>query len=461
MTVGKLSAFLVITLMIQGIYASRTETAIPYLERWGIYELDLDTLQVTKTFSSPDTISKIRINSAGDTFAFSMEADEDALEEIFTFNMETGELARLTENSYIDVYPSWSPDDTKIAYLTWPEETLDIYVMDADGENQRLLYDSGHHDADIHWVGDKIAFTRNSQIWIMAEDGTGATRLTDPPRAGEWGEAVLPFGDYDPRISPDGERIVFERMVDDSSPHGNYDLFIIDSDGSNEKRLTDSGWTQGLAAWSPSGDSIVYSVAAVDGEGRYDIYLMNSDGSQIRDLTSQHFPQGFLAHESVFSDDGFKIFFIGEWWDWRILATEVTCSLSSSEIVSGEDVIVSGRIEPAVPKAAVKLTIVKPDDSIITKTVNLDSEGSYSEAFEPSEIGQWAFKVSWEGDLGHDASESQTMHLVVEEPPERGSGIPGFSTQSIVLGLIVGMLLYSRARTFTRGIRVLGSLSYC
>ncbi len=266
--------------------------------------------------------------------------------------------------------------------------------------NQRLLYDSGFHDADLHWVGDKIAFTRNSQIWIMDEDGTGAIRLTDPPKAGEWGEAVLPFGDYDPRISPDGEKIVFERMVDDSSPHGNYDLFVIDSDGSNEKRLTDSGWTQGLAAWSPSGDRLVYSVAAVGDEGRYDIYMMNSDGSQIQDLTSQHFPPGLLAHEPVFSADGSKIFFIGEWWDWRVLETEITCSLSSSEAVSGEEVSVSGGIEPAVPEAAVTLTIVKPDGSTTTRTLDLDSEGSYSEVLEPSEIGRWAVKVSWEGISG-------------------------------------------------------------
>ena len=443
MTIGKISAFLLMTLILQGINASRAGSTIPYLERWGIYELDPDTSQVNQIFTSPNTITKLRINSAGDTFAFSMGSDEDGLEEIYTFNMEMGELTRLTENSYMDVYPSWSPDDTKIAYLSWPEETLDIYVMDADGKNQRLLYDSGHHDADIHWVGDKIAFTRNSQIWMMEEDGTGATRLTDPPRAGEWGEAVLPFGDYDPRISPDGERIIFERLVDDSSPHGNYDLFIIDSDGSDEKRLTDTGWAQGLAVWSPSGDSIAYSVGAVDDEGRYDIYMMNSDGSQIRDLTSQHFPQSFLAHEPEFSADGSKIYFIGQWWDWRVLATEVTCALSASEVTPGEEITVRGGIEPSIPEATVTLTVEKPDGSTITRTLNLDSEGSYTELLEPSEIGQWAVKVSWEGDPGHTASESQTMHFVVEESQDRGSGIPGFPTQSIMLGIIVGAFLYT------------------
>ncbi len=442
MAVGKVSAFLLLALVVQGVYAGGAGVTVPYLERWGIYEFDPVTLQVTQVFTSPKEISKLRISSAGDIFAFSMEVDGDALE-ICTFDMMEGTFTRLTENGYMDVYPSWSPDNLMIAYLSWPGDTLDIYVMDADGGNQRLLYDSGFHDADLHWVGDKIAFTCNSQIWIMEEDGTGATRLTDPPRAGEWGEAVLPFGDYDPRISPDGERIVFERMVDDSSPHGNYDLFVIDSDGSNEERLTDSGWTQGLAVWSPSGDRIVYSVAAVDGEGRYDIYVMNGDGSQIRDLTSQHFPPVFLAREPVFSVDGSKIFFIGEWWDWRVLETEVTCSLSSSEVVSGEGVSISGRIEPAVPGATATLTIIKPDGSTITRTLDLDSEGSYSEVLEPSEIGQWAVKVTWEGDLGHHASESQTTYLIVEEPQNGGGGIPGFPSQSIVLGVILGALLYS------------------
>jgi TolB protein len=443
MTLGKISALLLMTLIFQGVNASVAGSTIPYLERWGIYELDPDTSQVNQIFTSPNTITKLRTNSAGDTLAFSMGSDEDGLEEIYTYNMEMGELTRLTENGYMDVYPSWSPDDTKIAYLSWPGETLDIYVMDTDGENQRLLYDSGHHDADIHWVGDKIAFTRNSQIWIMEEDGTGATRLTDPPRAGEWGEAVLPFGDYDPRISPDGERIVFERLVDDSSPHGNYDLFIIDSDGSDEKRLTDNGWAQGLAVWSPSGDSIVYSVGAVDDEGRYDIYMINSDGSQIRDLTSQNFPQSFLAHEPDFSADGSKIYFIGQWWDWRVLATEVTCALSASEATPGEEITVSGGTEPSVPEATIKLTIEKPDGSTITRTLNLDSEGSYEEILEPSEIGRWAVKVSWEGDPGHTASESETVHFVVEEPQDKGSGIPGFPIQSIILGIIVGAFLYS------------------
>jgi len=91
----------------------------------------------------------------------------------------------------------------------------------------------------------------------MNSDGTNARRVTDPPRAGEWGDAVLPFGDYDPRISPDGSRVVFERLVDDSTQYGNYDLFMVNLDGSSEIRLTENGWTQGLVSWSNDGQTLV------------------------------------------------------------------------------------------------------------------------------------------------------------------------------------------------------------
>ena len=110
----------------------------------------------------------------------------------------------------------------------------------------------------------------------MNSDSTELRQLTDPPRAGEWGNAVLPFGDYDPRISPDGSTVVYERMADDSSPHGNYDLFLVDIDGSNERRLTETGWTQGIASWSPSGENLIFLVSAKGLEGAYDMRALRS-----------------------------------------------------------------------------------------------------------------------------------------------------------------------------------------
>jgi TolB protein len=186
--------------------------------------------------------------------------------------------------------------------------------MNSDGSDQRLLFDSGSHDADIDWEGDLIAFTSGSRIWLMNSDGSGARPITDPPRAGEWGDAVLPFGDYDPRISPDGEKVVFSRLVDDESQHGNYDLFLVDVDGTGLTRLTETGYTQGVADWSNDGESLIYILAAVGEEGRYDAYMMNADGTDNHNITPAEYPANLLIHWAVFSPDDAKVYFVGEWW---------------------------------------------------------------------------------------------------------------------------------------------------
>jgi len=178
-----------------------------------------------------------------------------------------------------------------------------------------VLYDSKYHDADLDWGKEKIVFTRNSQIWIIDIDGSHAQSVTNPPNAGEKNNTNLPFGDYDPRINPDGTKILFSRLVDDSSIHGNYDHFLINIDGSNEVRLTDTGFSQGIAQWSPDGEKIVYSVAAIRDEGKYDIYLMNADGSENRNITPEYFPKTFLCYSPTFSIDSKQIFFVGEWWE--------------------------------------------------------------------------------------------------------------------------------------------------
>ena len=419
-------------------------SSIPYLLQWGIYEMSLETGEISTLYVSSEKLLGVHLNGAGDTFVFSQGfgGNEYEHEEICTLGVDGEGFTRLTENGYLDTYPLWSPDDDRVLFLSWPGETLDIYVMDADGSNRELLYDSGFHDADIDWTGEKIAFTRNSQIWIMNEDGSNATQVTDPPRAGEWGNAVLPFGDYDPRISPDGETIVFERMVDDSSAHGNYDLYSVNVDGSGEAALTDTGWTQGLAAWSPSGERIAYIVSAMGSEGTYDIHIMDRDGGRKVDLTSEIFPTGFLAHGVTFADKS-KIIFVGEWWGWEVLESSISCETNVDTITIGEALTVSGGLQPSVPEASISLTYTGPDGSQEVEAVTMGG-GVYTHSFEPDEVGSWKVQASWEGDLGHYPSTSVERTFFVEEVAEEssgGGGIPGFPVEAVVLGLTIGLVL--------------------
>jgi len=109
--------------------------------------------------------------------------------------------------------------------------------------------------------------------------------------------------------------VVFERLVSDESPHGNYDLFVVDLTTLEERRLTTTGFSQGLPSWSHSGDQLVYVVSAIEQAGQYDLYIMNADGTDSHSITPDFFPAQFLCHWAIFSGDDAGVYFIGEWWD--------------------------------------------------------------------------------------------------------------------------------------------------
>ncbi len=285
-------------------------------EIWGIYQLDLETKTVLKLYGADQEISGLDLDYTDEYLVFSQMTGGTEYEhtEIYTLSLNDLIPTRLTENSNWDLYPAWSPDGTQIAFLSWRDSTLDIYLMEATGANQTLLYDSGFHDADIDWVGDQIVFTSESRIWIMDSDGLNPRPLTDPPRAGEWGQANLPFGDYDPRISPDGTRVLFSRLISDESIHGNYDLFLVDVTGSSPENLTGTEYTQGLSSWAPSGKELLFIVSAINDKGMYDLYSIKVDGSDNKLLTPEYFPTDFLIHSARYSADALSVYFVGQWW---------------------------------------------------------------------------------------------------------------------------------------------------
>jgi len=292
--------------------------SVPHEGRWGIYKLNLSSQDVSLVYGSDDQIfgSSLCLDSAGEKFVFAQKIGDtlDANYEICTVDIDGGNFTRLTNNAFMDVYPTWSPDDGRILFLSWRDTDLDIYIMNADGDSARLFYNSGSHDGDIGWAADIIVFTTGSRIWKMSGDGADPTQVTDPPRAGEWGNANLPFGDYDPKLRRDGAKIVFERLEDDASVHGNYNIFVIDSSGAGETRLTDNGYSQGLPNWSYAGDKIVYTVAAINDVGAFDLYVMNADGSNNHNVTPSYFPALFLCHAAMFAPDDTHIYFVGEWY---------------------------------------------------------------------------------------------------------------------------------------------------
>ena len=329
----KVAIFAVVIVVVALIFVTlNTNNQTPVLEnnelihqyKYGIYALDLETQQTELIYSSAYKMSKIRLNNAGDKLVFAKSFANTTNEsvsvstvnpdqEICTINVDGTDYQQITNDNNWDLIPCWTNDDSKIVYLS-KRETLDIFIMDADGSNPVCVYDSGGHDSDMHYCNGKIVFTRDSQIWIINEDGTGLTQVTDPPRADEWGNAVLPFGDYDPFWSFDGTKIVFERMVDDETSHGIYEIYVVNADGTGETALTSTRYTQGIASWSHSDEKIVYMVSAIGNQGYYDLYMMNAEGSDQHSIIPDYYPVEFLCHHPIFSADDSKVFFIGEWY---------------------------------------------------------------------------------------------------------------------------------------------------
>ncbi|MBI5667341.1 MAG: PD40 domain-containing protein [Chloroflexi bacterium] len=98
--------------------------------------------------------------------------------------MDRGVSRQLTDNTYTDASPSWSPDERQIAFASSRDGSLDIYVMNSDGSNVERLTNDAARDSSPAWSPDgrEIAFTSlrngNAEIYLMDTRGQNMRRLT-------------------------------------------------------------------------------------------------------------------------------------------------------------------------------------------------------------------------------------------------------------------------------------------
>jgi len=133
-----------------------------------------------------------------------------------------------------DYKPSGLPG--LIAYTSDLDQALHIYTISPDGTDTRLISSENQTwDGLPRWSpdGSKMVFTSNRsgnyEIWSMNADGSDRRKLTSRPN---W--------DGLPRWSPDGTKIVFVGVIHDKEGAQSLEIFSINSDGSNLRQLTDS-----------------------------------------------------------------------------------------------------------------------------------------------------------------------------------------------------------------------------
>jgi len=213
------------------------------------------------------------------------QSDFDGDNEIYLISMEG--LKKVTDNTWQDEYPVWSPDGKRIAFSSNSKGNYDIFIMDADGSHIQQITSSSKKEETPAWYPDNktLAYAKSTGGGFGGNDYLFKIDI----QTGK-GERIIP--DYQKRhiipwISPDGSLLTFTGKRTLGWDVALYDL------KNKEVNFLEQGGKSCRGRFSPDGKKIAYVCSKADGKG--DIWLMNSDGSEKtrltkRDETYDYFP---------------------------------------------------------------------------------------------------------------------------------------------------------------------------
>jgi len=206
----------------------------------------------------------------GQTIAFVQTLDggpdEGGTSDISTVGADGSEETFLTETG-LETDPSWSPDASRIAFLSDPDLYGGVALMNADGSDLRIVF-RGILAGKPAWAPDGSSLVFESDSAIVRTDANGQNAST-----------IFPGEAHNPAWSPDLLHIAFDSPSQPDGPG----IFVIATDGTGLTRITTGD--DHAPTWSPDGSQIAFSRGAEDSEEQ-DIFVVNLDGSGLTQLTT-------------------------------------------------------------------------------------------------------------------------------------------------------------------------------
>lgn len=186
--------------------------------------------------------------------------------DIFIADVYGGYMTHLTKNKWLDFDPNVNHDGSKLAFVSGRDGNREIYTVD-------LVWMDGY----TQWEGRNL------------------TNITQSSN-----------NDWTPRFSPNGNKIIYFTYFPEND---NYDIFIMNEDGSRKRNITNTSYYEKYPQFSPDGSFVIYQAWR---QGKMEIFFSNLLDQNNINISRNASSHDIMPHGNAVSPDGQRVIFTSE-----------------------------------------------------------------------------------------------------------------------------------------------------